>query len=128
MNHHATPKVELCQDICVMSFECDNTFVQRAVNAAQGYVEICDEVGMEVPHVVTWQLAPGWRVEQERKDGFVCHHAESIPVHATFNGTAIESWEIVEREASPHFREQVTTQAVTITFKGTLTTVWRKAG
>lgn len=128
MNHHATPKLELCQDICVMSLECDNTFVQRAVNAAQGCVEICDEVGMEVPHVVTWQLAPGWRVEQERKDGFVCHHAESISVHATFNGTAIESWEIVEREASPHFREQVTTQAVTITFKGTLTTVWRKAG
>jgi hypothetical protein len=128
MNHHAKPTVELSNDICVMSLECDQTFVLRAVNAAQGYVEICDEVGMDVPHVITWQLAPGWRVEQERKDGFVCHHAESIPVHATLNGTAIESWEIVEREASPHFREQVTTQAVTITFKGTLTTVWRKAG
>jgi hypothetical protein len=128
MNHHATPKVDLCQDTCVMSLACDHTFVQRAVNAAQGYVEICDEVGMEVPHIVSWQLAPGWRVERERKDGFVCHHAGSISVHATFNGTAIESWEIVEREASPHFREQVTTQAVVITFKGTLTTVWRKAG
>lgn len=128
MNHHATPKVELSNDICVMSLESDQAFVLRAVNAAQGYVEICDEVGMDAPHVITWQLAPGWRVEQERKDGFVCHHAESIPVHATLNGTAIESWEIVEREASPHFREQVTTQAVKVTFKGTLTTVWRKAG
>jgi hypothetical protein len=81
--------------------------VQRAVHAAQGYVEVCDEVGTETSHVVTWQLAPGWRIEQEQKNGFVCKHAESIPVHATLNGDHIEQWEIVEREASPHFRELV---------------------
>jgi hypothetical protein len=34
----------------------------------------------------------------------------------------------VEREASPHFRELVASQAVKVTFKGTLTTIWRKAG
>jgi hypothetical protein len=97
------------------------------VHVAQDYVEICDDVGPAASHVVTWQLAPGWRVEHERKNGFVCHHAESIPVHATLNGDAVEQWEIVECEASPHFRELVKTQAVKITFRGTLTTIWRKA-
>ena len=126
--HHAKPELQISGDICVMSFSCDGLQTQRAVHAAQDYVEICDDVGLDVSHVVTWQLAPGWHVERERKNGFVCRHTESIPVHATLNGDAIEQWEIVECEASPHFRERVTTQAVKITFRGTLTTIWRKAG
>jgi hypothetical protein len=126
--HHAKPELQISGDICVMSFACEGHQTQRAVHAAQDYVEICDEVGLDTSHVVTWQLAPGWHVEQERKNGFVCRHAESIPVHATLNGDAIEQWEIVESEASPHFRELLTTQAVKITFRGTLTTIWRKAG
>lgn len=128
MRHHKKPSLELSGDICVMRLSCEGNRAQRAVHAAEGYVEICDEAGMETAHVVTWQLAPGWRIEQERKNGFICRHAESIPVHATLNGDDIEQWEIVEREASPHFREQMMTQAVKITFRGTLTTVWRKAG
>ncbi len=128
MKHHAAPKLKVHEDICVTRLECDGQCVQRAVHVAEGYVEICDEVSHETLHVVTWQLAPGWSVERERQNGFVCKHAESIPVHATLNGDHIEQWEIVEREASPHFRELVMTQAVKITFKGTLTTIWRKAG
>jgi hypothetical protein len=126
--HHGKPTLQISDDICLIGLNCGGRHTQRAVHAAEGYIEICDEVGTETPHEVTWQLAPGWRIEQERKNGFVCHHAESIPVHATLNGDSIEKWEIVEREASPHFRERVMTQAVKITFKGTLTTVWRKVG
>jgi len=126
--HHDKPELQISNDICVMSFACAGRRAQRAVHVTQDYVEICDDVGLETSHVVTWQLAPGWRVGQERKNGFVCQHAESIPVHATLNGDAVEQWEIVECEASPHFRELVTTQAVKITFRGTLTTIWRKAG
>jgi hypothetical protein len=125
--HHVKPGLEISDDICVMSIASDGHRTKRAVHVAQDYVEICDDVGLAAPHVVTWQLAPGWRVELERKNGFVCHHSESIPVHATLNGDSIEQWEIVEREASPHFRELVTTQAVKITFRGTLTTIWRKS-
>ncbi len=128
MKHHAVPELEVHEDICVMRLACEGQRVQRAVHAAQGYVEICDEVGTETAHVVTWQLAPGWRIEQERKNGFVCTHDESVSVHGTLNGDGIEEWEIVEREASPHFRELASSQAVKITFKGTLTTIWRKAG
>ena len=126
--HHDKPGLEISNDICVMSFGGDGCPIKRAVHVMQDYVEICDDVGSESPHIVTWQLAPGWRVEQERKNGFVCHHADSIPVHATLNGDTIEQWEIVECEASPHFRELVTTHAVKITFRGTLTTIWRKPG
>ncbi|MDB6005304.1 MAG: hypothetical protein JWR15_2291, partial [Prosthecobacter sp.] len=127
-NHHQRPRIEIREDICVMTFGHGGGRTQRAVHAAQDYIEICDEVGHETAHVVTWQLAPGWQIEKERKNGFVCRHADSIPVHATLNGDAIAQWEIVECDASPHFREQITTQAVKITFKGTLTTIWRKAG
>lgn len=126
--HHATPEILVSGEICVLSFDCEGQQVQRAVHAAQGYVEICDDVGTETAHVVTWQLAPGWRIVQERKNGFVCTHDESFPVYATLNGDDIEEWEIVAREASPHFRELESSQAVKITFKGTLTTIWRKAG
>ncbi len=125
--HHDKPRLEISADICVMSFGSDGCRTKRAVHVMQDQVEICDDVGSETSHVVTWQLAPGWRIEQERKNGFVCLHANSIPVHATLNGDSIEHWEIVEREASPHFRELVTTQAVKITFRGTLTTIWRKS-
>jgi hypothetical protein len=128
MKHHETPDLEISNEICVMRLSCEEQCVQRAVCAAQGYVEICDEVGHETPHVVTWQLAPGWQIKKERANGFVCTHPESIPVHATLNGDHIEEWEIVEREASSHFRELVTTQAVKVIFKGTLTTIWRKTG
>ncbi|MDI1311040.1 alginate lyase family protein [Prosthecobacter sp.] len=126
--HHGKPDLEISDDICVMSLACEGRRRQRAVHATQDQVEICDDVGLATSHVVTWQLAPGWRVEQEHKNSFVCHHPESIPVHATLNGEAIEQWELVEREASPHFRERVTTQAVKIIFRGTLTTIWRKSG
>lgn len=124
--HHAMPGLEVHDDICVMRFECDGRQMQRAVHVVEGRVEICDEAGLETSHVVTWQLAPGWSVGRERENGFVCRHAESITVHATLNGDHIEQWEIVEREAAPHFRELVTTQAVKVVFKGTLTTIWRK--
>ncbi|WP_461524221.1 heparinase II/III domain-containing protein [Prosthecobacter sp.] len=126
--HHDRPGLEISDDLCIMNFSADGCRIKRAVHVMQDYVEICDDVGLEKAHVVTWQLAPGWRVEQERKNGFVCHHADSIPVHATLNGDAIEQWEIMEREASPHFRELVTSPAVRITFRGTLTTIWRKSG
>jgi len=126
--HHLTPTLEVCDDICLMGLTCENTFAQRAVRADLDCVEICDEVGYNVTHVVTWQLAPGWHVEKERTNGFLCRHDDSIPVHGMLNGDHIESWEIVEREASPHFREIVTTQAVKVIFKGTLTTIWRKSG
>ncbi len=125
--HHEKPGLEISGDICVMCIASDARRTQRAVHVTQDYVEICDDVGLAASHIVTWHLAPGWRVEHERKNGFVCHHSESIPLHATLNGDAIEQWEIVEREASPHFRELVTTQAVKITFRGTLTTIWRKS-
>jgi len=127
MKHHALPGLAISDGICVMSFDDAEKPVQRAVQVAQDYVEVCDEVG-QTSHVVTWQLAPGWRIKQERQNGFVCTHAESIPVHVTLNGDRMETWEIVEREASPHFREVVITQAVQVTFSGTLTTIWRKAG
>lgn len=126
--HHRVPAMEINNDICLMSLEREKTFVQRAVHAASDCVEICDEAGDDTPHVVTWQLAPGWRVEKERKNGFLCRHADCIPVHGMLNGDHIENWEIVEREASPHFRELVTTLAVKVTFRGTLTTIWRKSG
>lgn len=126
--HHAAPKLEVHDDICVMSFAHEGGVVRRAVHAAEGYVEICDEVNSETPHVVTWQLAPGWSIKKERANGFACTHPDSIPVHATLNGDQVDSWEIVECDASPHFREVVTTQAVKVTFKGTLTTIWRKPG
>jgi hypothetical protein len=126
--HHRVPAMEINNDICLMSLEREKTRVQRAVHAASDRVEICDDAGHDAPHVVTWQLAPGWRVEKERKNGFLCRHADCIPVHGILNGDHIENWEIVEREASPHFRELVTTQAVKVTFKGTLTTIWRKSG
>ncbi|WP_395737235.1 heparinase II/III family protein [Prosthecobacter sp.] len=125
--HHEKPALRIADEICVMSFSCDGRQVQRAVHVMQDHVEICDDVGGEATHVVTWQLAPGWQVEKERKNGFVCRNAESIPVHGTLNGEAIEGWEIVEREVSPHFREQVMAQAVKVFFRGTLTTVWRKS-
>ncbi|WP_395743741.1 heparinase II/III family protein [Prosthecobacter sp.] len=125
--HHAKPVLELNDDICVMTLTCEGLRTQRAVHVTQDYVEICDDAGPEILHAVTWQLAPGWSIQQERKNGFVCQHAESIPVHGTLNGDGIERWEIVEQEASPHFREVVSTQAVRVTFRGTLTTIWRKS-
>ncbi|MBN8419132.1 MAG: alginate lyase family protein [Verrucomicrobia bacterium] len=126
-NHHDRPDLEACDDICVLSFSTDGSRIKRAVHVMQDHVEICDDVGHEKTHVVTWHLAPGWRVVQERKNGFVCHHADSIPIHGTLNGDAIEHWEIMECEASPRFRELATSPAVSITFRGTLTTIWRKS-
>ncbi len=125
--HHGVPTLEIDNDICLMSLERGANCVQRAVHAESDFVEICDEAGQETAHVVTWQLAPGWRIERERTNGFLCRHEECIPVRGMLNGDQIESWEIVECEASPHFREMVTTQAVRIVFKGTLTTLWRKS-
>lgn len=123
--HHAKPTLEISDDICVMRFACEGLEVHRAVCAAQGQVEICDEVGTGVPHAVTWQLAPGWRVQKQGSSAFVCVHGEGLRVHATLNGPSVEKWEVVERRASPRFREMVHTQAVRVTFQGTLTTVWR---
>ena len=111
-----------------MSFACEGLRVQRAVHATQEHVEICDDVGQTAPHVVTWQLAPGWRIEKNRPNGFACHHADSAPVYVTLNGDGIEQTEIVKCEASPHFRERLTTPGIKITFRGTMTTIWRKAG
>lgn len=127
-DHHAKPELGVHEDICVMGLESDGRKVRRAVHVAQDYVEVCDEAGEEMLHVMTWQLAPGWRVERERQSGFICRHEDSIPAGVTFNGEGLESCEVVECEASPHFREQVMTQAVRVVFRGTLTTVWRKVG
>jgi len=124
--HHQQPTLEMSDDICVMHFQCENKGVHRAVCAAQGHVEICDEAA-DAPHMVTWQLAPGWRVQKQGANAFLCVHDEGVRVHGTFNGTGVTGWEIVERQASPRFREVVTTQAIAITFQGTLTTMWRKA-
>jgi len=126
-NHHDRPDLEICDDICVLSSTTDGSRIKRAVHVMQDHVEICDDVGLETSYAVTWHLAPGWRVEQERRYGFVCHHADSIPVHATLNGDGIEQWEILECDSSPHFRELVVSPAVKITFRGTLTTIWRKS-
>lgn len=123
-DHHEKPGLVVHEDICVMSLECES--VRRAVHATHDLVEICDEVGTERSYVITWQLGPGWRVEQERPSGFVCRHADAIPAAVTFNGDGLEKCEVVECEASPHFRERVMTQALRVTFRGTLTTVWRK--
>ena len=123
--HHPTPTLEISEDICKMNFDCEKQGVHRAVSTAQGYVEICDEAG-ESPHGVTWQLAPGWRVQKHGTNAFLCVHDEGARVQGAFHGGGITAWEIVVRQASPRFREVVTTQAIAITFHGTLTTVWRK--
>lgn len=127
-DHHERPALEISDDICVMRLAHDSGPVQRAVCAAEGQVEICDNVGDSQEHVVTWQLAPGWNIEKTSSQAFVCSHAEGLRVQATFSGDAVSGWEIVEREASPHFRELTHSEAVKIVFKGTLTTLWRKAG
>lgn len=123
--HHATPSLDVHDDICVMRLNCEGQEVHRAVCAAHGQVEICDEVGTGALHVVTWQLAPGWQVQKLGNSAFLCVHEEGLRVHATLNGPSVEKWELVERRASPHFREMIHTQAIKVTFQGTLTTVWR---
>lgn len=127
LKHHEVPRSEVHGDICVMTFAHEGRRVRRAVHVAEGHVEICDEAGGESAHVVTWQLAPGWQIKPRRGNAFICTHAESIPVHVTLNSDHLESCEVLEREASPHFRELVSTHALRVTFRGTLTTVWRKA-
>lgn len=126
--HHEKPSQKIINGICSMSFACEGLRVQRAVHATQEHVEICDDVGQIAPHVVTWQLAPGWRIEKNLPNGFACHLADSAPVYVTLNGDGIEQTEMVECEASPHFRERLTTPGIKITFRGTMTTIWRKAG
>ncbi len=127
VKHHTQPELSVHQDICVMTLIHEDGQVQRAVHAAAGHVEICDEVGLETPHVVTWRLAPGWQIKQERANRFICTHAGLIPAQVMLNCDHLESCAVVECEASPHFRELVNTQALKIVFRGTLTTVWRKA-
>lgn len=126
--HHAVPALEVHDEICLMSFPSEHGLVQRAVHVVDDHVEICDDAGLETAHVVSWQLAPGWQIKQQRMNGFACTLAGSVPVHVTVNGDHVESCEVVECEASPHFRELVSTQALKVTFRGTLTTIWRKAG
>lgn len=124
--HHPQPELEISGNICVMRFEHGHQSVRRAVCVADGHVEICDEVPADVPHQVSWQLAPGWRVQRQGASAFLCVHAEGTRVHGTLNGTAVAGWEMVEAVASPRFREVVTTQAVRVSFQGTLTTMWRQ--
>lgn len=123
--HHAPPGLDVHDDICVIRLNVEGLELHRAVCAAQGHVEICDEVGNCGPHVVTWQLAPGWLVQKQGSSALLCVHEEGLRVHVTLNGPSVEKWEIVERKASPHFRELTHTQAIKVTFQGTLTTVWR---
>lgn len=124
--HHQTPTLEISDSICVMHFQCEKFGVHRAVCATQDQVEICDEAA-DAPHVVTWQLGAGWHVQKQGPSAFLCVHEEGVRVHGTLNGATLIGWEIVERQASPHFRQVVVTQAIAVTFQGTLTTVWRKA-
>lgn len=125
--HHARPALEIQNSICVMRLTHEQQKVTRAVCAAEGHVEICDEAPAEAPHVVTWQLAPGWRLQRQGASAFLCVHEKGgLRVHGTLNGASVSGWEIVEAEASPHFREVVTTQAVKVSFSGTLTSIWRQ--
>jgi len=123
--HHAVPELSLSDGTCAMRLECEGQEVRRGVCAAHGQVEICDDVGGSTPHVVTWQLAPGWQVQQEGSGAFLCVHEEGLRVHATLSGAAVEKCELVERKASPCFREVLHTQAIRVAFQGRLTTVWR---
>jgi len=123
--HHAMPELSLSDGTCAMRLECEGQEVRRGVCAAHGQVEICDDVGGSTPHVVTWQLAPGWQVQQEGSGAFLCVHEEGLRVHATLSGAAVEKCELVERKASPCFREVIHTQAIQVAFQGRLTTVWR---
>lgn len=125
--HHAKPVVKAQSNVCAMTLEHGGRQVQRTVHVAEGRVEICDETDPGEPHVVTWQLAPSWKVGHESDRKFVCTHPDSIPVHVILDGDDIMSCALVEREASPHFREVVSTQALQVTFRGVLTTTWQKA-
>lgn len=127
VDHHEPPTMQITDAIAVMRLTCDGRQTQRAVCAAEGHVEICDDVGTELPHVVTWQLAPGWKIEKTAANAFLCVHTEGLRVQTAINGDAVSGWEIVECDASPHFRERISTMAVKVTFQGTLTTIWRKA-
>lgn len=127
-DHHDRPYLEVSGDICLMSLACAAHVTRRAVHASQDQVQICDDVGSASAHVVTWCLAPGWRIERQHGLGFVCHHAGSASVFVTVSGDAIEHCEIIECQVSPHFRELATSQALKITFRGALATIWRKPG
>ncbi len=126
VRHHARPTMKTQDAACTMAFEHEGRQVQRTVNAAEGQVEIRDEAEPTDPHVVTWRLAPGWKIGHECDRRFVCTHPDSIPVHVILDGDDIMSYALVEREASPHFREVVSTQALQVTFRGVLTTTWQK--
>jgi len=124
--HHSAPKLEMSDDRCAACLTHQGHTIRRTARITDGGVEIRDELDHEQPHVVTWQLAPGWEMRQEREHLIVCTYPGTVPLHIALDGTCIDGCEIVDREVSPHFREVTMAQALRVTFSKALTTTWRK--
>jgi hypothetical protein len=124
--HHDVPKMEIVDDACVLRFACDGPFTKRSVQIAGKSARITDEVCGRTAHVVTWQLAPEWRIGGEDAREFILSHRDGAEVRLRIEGDAVQTCEVVRNVVSPRFGQVVEAAAVRVIFTGRLVSMFSR--
>jgi hypothetical protein len=115
MNHHEVPKLAVEGEKCVAGFEG----AKRVVSVGDACV-IDDEVGAEIAHIVTWQLAPEWSVSAVSAREFDLRHVDGLTAKLSLSGEDVRSCEVVKKTVSPRFAQVVEAAAVRVVFASRL--------
>lgn len=125
--HHEPPQLSIKEGKAVGCLACDGPFVKRQIAVSDSCIEVADLACNQLPHVVTWTLAPAWRVEQtlSGKGCFRLSHTSGLKLYLTLKSNNPVTCSAIETRVSPRFGETVSTSAIRVQFSRDLETALR---
>lgn len=127
-DHHRPPELALDGATCRARRQDGESRVARAVRyaAETDAWTVEDETPADVPYIVRWRLAPGWRVAPVPDGSIALTHLQGGSLRLTFASDDLRACEVGEDIVSPHFGDVRRGPLVALTFVKRLVTCWQR--
>ncbi len=121
--HHEPPRLRLEDGDAVACLACDGPFVKRRVRLDDGSFEAHDSICNDLPHRLTWTLAPGWEIQMTGSaQRYRLAHPDGSRLLMQFESGGLLEVEPVRVRVSPRFLQVQEAAALRVRFAGALKT------
>lgn len=122
--HHEAPMLRVEGETAEACLACDGPFVKRRVRLDESGCEITDHISTDIPHSVSWTLAPDWLISENAVPGqYTMLHACGLRLHLHLESNGPHEASLVTRVVAPRFLDVESAQVLRVRFCGMLKTV-----